>query len=277
MKKSNFIFSQPTAEQINALNEKTANLVSQKLVNFPENGKCLKTKNPARKTTTKQLQALQSANEQRSLTAQVEKFVSIARLNYKLRLDRANELTPVNTFVRDSRRFMNEVKNNPEQLYSNLVAVGKLTNHPNPADFALQFAKNIAITNESDPNYVAQKELGKLPEFISALAENRPARNTYLAIFFIAMCEGMTDLSRFSLMYYANNKKYHLSTEVREKLRERGASSYTIGTAKAQSGQCKKLSRALGLITYKKFEKNTPVVILSHALPLFKALAGRKD
>ena len=261
--------------KINTALENTKNLVSRKNVNFSENGKSLSVKS-SRKISEKQRAALQNANNKRSLNAKVEQFQTVALQNIDDRLKEANRKKPINSFEADSHLFTDAVRDNPEIVYNNFVRVAKLTNNPDPEAFALQFAKNIAILDENSPNYVAQKELGKTPEFISALAENRACKNLYLSIFFIAMCEGLTDLTNFSLMYYASNKKYKLSDEVRAKLRKKGARGYTIGTAKAQSGQSKKLARALGLIDYRKNQKNTPVEIKAHALALFEALAGKR-
>lgn len=277
MKKTNFasiLFAQ-NPEQLNKALENTKNLVSRKNVNFSENGKSINVKS-SHKPTQKQLSALQNANKQRSLTAKVKQFQTVALQNISDRLKEANRKKPINSFEADSHLFTDAVRDNPEIVYNNFVRVARLTNNPDPDGFALQFAENIAILDENSPNYVAQKELGKTPEFISALAENRACKNLYLSIFFIAMCEGLTDLTNFSLMYYASNKKYKLSDEVRAKLREKGARGYTIGTAKAQSGQSKKLARALGLIDYRKNQKNTPVEIKAHALALFEALAGKR-
>lgn len=244
--------------------------ISHRLVNFPKETKRSNknVKNPA--LTESQNISVEKLN----LDSKVQSFVEICERSYSIRLEASKKIVP-NNFSVDSHNFIDAVKKTPQLFYKGITTVAQLTNQADPHLFAIQLASNVGILDKNHPNYFAQKELGKLPEFINALSANRKVKNIYLCIFFIAMCEGLTDMSNFSLMYYVKNKRYAISSEVRERLSKKGGNAYTIGTAKAQSGQSKKLARALGLIDYTKNEKNTPVEIKPFARPLFEMLAGR--
>lgn len=179
-----------------------------------------------------------------------------------------------NSFDKDTNIFLSALEGYPEILYSDLVNVAKLTAQQNPQEFALQFVNNIAILDKNSPNYIAQKELNKLPELVSALASGRKCHNRYVLDFAKSMVFGHMTLAQFRMMYYALNKKAKINDVTREQFRKQGADGYTIGTASAQSGQVKKLCRALGLISYTKNKKDTPIQVNDNALKLFGLIAG---
>lgn len=276
MKKSSFIFAHPTAEQISTFNNQTSNLVSQKLVNFPENGKCKGVKTPARKKpSVKQLQALQSANEQRSLSAEVSRLKSGMLSTLENRAVYA-ETTKVKTgFRKEIAPAIAYFNDDPELMLAGLKKMN--------VEISLLIA-TVAITNQSDANYLQQKELQKLPILLRSLAKserlqgyarNERANARYLQAFAIALCEGMLTMSKFTLMYDGLNTRYNVDAETKEILKKIGAGRHTHGTANAQSAQSKKLFRLLNLIDYVKGEHDTPVIIKNNALPIIEVLAGK--
>lgn len=206
---------------------------------------------------------------------EVVKFQRIALANIELRREESLKRNSINnSFDKDTNIFEVAIKNYPEVVYTDLINVAKLTAQQNPQEFALQFVNNIAILDKNSPNFVAQKELNKLPELVSALSSGRRCNNHYVVNFAKSMVFGRMTLSQFRMMYYALNKKAKIDEVTRETFRKQGADNYTIGTASAQSGQVKKLCRAFGLINYTKNKKDTPIQVNDNALKLFGLIAG---
>lgn len=279
MKKTSFIFAHPTAEQISNFNDQTSDLVSQKLVNFPENGKCVKTKNPARKTTAKQLSALQSANQQRALSAQVEHFKNAVLQTIEQRAVIAHQ-KPSSKFRTEVKYAVHQFTDDPALMYQGVKSVAQFDVTPEGV------IDQIKISDSRDQYYLQQKEIQKLPLLLKALARGDSLRGTerteianahYMRLFAIALCEGFLTLSQFRVVYTGLNRRYHIDADFREFLLKIDAGAFTTGTGQSQSGQSKKLFRLMGLIDYKKSSFDTPVVITEGALSIIKQLAGRAD
>lgn len=267
------IFAIPTASQIEESLKKTSKSARKINKNFSEEEKRLITPKQTKKTTPVQVAPVSQLVGKNN--PEVVKFQKIALANYELRREESLKRNSINnSFDKDTSIFEVAIKNYPEILYADLINVAKLTAQKNPAQFALQFVDSIAILDKSSPNFVAQKELNKLPELVSALASGRKCNNHYVVNFAKSMVFGHMTLSQFKMMYYALNKKAKIDEATRETFRKQGADNYTIGTASAQSGQVKKLCRAFGLINYTKNKKDTPIQVNDNALKLFGLIAG---
>lgn len=144
----------------------------------------------------------------------------------------------------------------------------------NPHTFAMQFATNIAILNENDQFFVAQKELNKFCETVHALASGRRCSDLYVRLFAIAMVRGYRTLEQLEKFYCGLRKDSKLPEDLKEQIRADGGAAYKPGTGFAQSGQCKKICKFLGLLNYKKRSRNTPIDVFDRALPLFNIIAG---
>lgn len=267
------IFAIPTASQIEESLKKTSKTARKINKNFSEEEKQLVTPKQTKKNApAKVAPAFQLVGKNKP---EVVKFQKIALANLELRREESLKRNSINnSFDKDTNIFEVAIKNYPEVVYTDLINVAKLTAQKNPAEFALKFVDSIAILDKSSPNFVAQKELNKLPELISALASGRKCNNHYVVNFAKSMVFGHMTLSQFRMMYYALNKKAKIDEVTRETFRKQGADNYTIGTASAQSGQVKKLCRAFGLINYTKNKKDTPIQINDNALKLFGLIAG---
>lgn len=271
MKKNVFTFA--TASEIAQFNEKTAKTARKVNKNFSEEEKQLITPKQTKKNTPVKVAPVSQLVGKNN--PEVVKFQRIALANLELRREESLKRNSINnSFDKDTNIFEVAIKNYPEVVYTDLINVAKLTAQTNPAQFALQFVDNIAILDKSSPNFVAQKELNKLAELVSALASGRKCNNHYVVNFAKSMVFGHMTLSQFKMMYYALNKKAKINDVTREQFRKQGADNYTIGTASAQSGQVKKLCRALGLINYTKNKKDTPIQVNDNALKLFGLIAG---
>lgn len=270
------IFTFATASEIAKFNEKTANTARKINKNFSEEEKQVVTPKQTKKTKkTTPVQVAPVSKIVGKNNSEVAKFQRIALANYELRREESLKRNSINnSFDKDTNIFEVAIKNYPEVLYADLINVAKLTAQKNPAEFALKFVDSIAILDKNSPNFVAQKELNKLPELISALANGRKCKNHYVVNFAKSMVFGHMTLSQFKMMYYALNKKAKIDDATREQFRKQGADNYTIGTASAQSGQVKKLCRAFGLINYTKNKKDTPIQVNDNALKLFGLIAG---
>lgn len=267
------IFAIPTASQIEESLKKTEKNRSRSNKNFTEEEKQLITPKQTKKTTPAQVAPVSQLVGKNN--PEVVKFQKIALANLDLRREESLKRNSINnSFDKDTNIFEVAIKNYPEVVYTDLINVAKLTAQKNPAQFALQFVDSIAILDKNSPNFVAQKELNKLPELVSALASGRKCNNHYVVNFAKSMVFGHMTLSQFRMMYYALNKKAKIDEVTRETFRKQGADNYTIGTASAQSGQVKKLCRAFGLINYTKNKKDTPIQVNDNALKLFGLIAG---
>lgn len=273
MKKLVNIFAIPTASQIEESLKKTSKTARKVNKNFSEEEKQLITPKQTKKNTPVQVSPVSQLVSKNN--PEVVKFQRIALANIELRRDDSFKRNSFkNRFDDDTKIFVTAIKNYPEVVYTDLINVAKLTAQKNPAQFALQFVDSIAILDKNSPNFVAQKELNKLPELVSALASGRKCNNHYVVNFAKSMVFGHMTLSQFRMMYYALNKKAKIDEVTREQFRKQGADNYTIGTASAQSGQVKKLCRAFGLINYTKNKKDTPIQVNDNALKLFGLIAG---
>lgn len=267
------IFAIPTASQIEESLKKTSKTARKVNKNFSEEEKQVVAPKQTKKTTPVKVAPVSQLVGKNN--PEVVKFQKIALANLELRREESLKRNSINnSFDKDTNIFEVAIKNYPEVVYSDLINVAKLTAQQNPAQFALHFIDNIAILDKSSPNFVAQKELNKLVELVSALASGRKCNNHYVVNFAKSMVFGHMTLSQFKMMYYALNKKAKINDVTREQFRKQGADNYTIGTASAQSGQVKKLCRALGLISYTKNKKDTPIQVNDSALKLFGLIAG---
>lgn len=267
------IFAIPTASQIEESLKKTSKTARKVNKNFSEEEKQLITPKQTKKNAPAQVAPVSQLVGKNN--PEVVKFQRIALANLELRREESLKRNSINnSFDKDTNIFEVAIKNYPEIVYTDLINVAKLTAQTNPAQFALQFVDSIAILDKNSPNFIAQKELNKLPELVSALASGRKCNNHYVVNFAKSMVFGHMTLSQFKMMYYALNKKAKINDVTREQFRKQGADNYTIGTASAQSGQVKKLCRALGLINYTKNKKDTPIQVNDNALKLFGLIAG---
>ena len=267
------IFAIPTASQIEESLKKTEKNRSRSNKNFTEEEKQVITPKQTKKNTPVKVSPVSQLVSKNN--PEVVKFQRIALANIELRRDDSFKRNSFkNRFDDDTKIFVTAIKNYPEVVYTDLINVAKLTAQKNPAQFALQFVDSIAILDKNSPNFVAQKELNKLPELVSALVSGRKCNNHYVVNFAKSMVFGHMTLSQFRMMYYALNKKAKIDEVTRETFRKQGADNYTIGTASAQSGQVKKLCRAFGLINYTKNKKDTPIQVNDNALKLFGLIAG---
>lgn len=179
-----------------------------------------------------------------------------------------------NSFDDDTNIFLMSIDKFSHIVYNDICTVARLTGQKNPDDLATAYAKTIAILDKRSPDYVGQKELNKLPELVSAIANGRKTKNQYILNFAKAMCFNYMTMNQFKLMYYGLNKGAKIDDKTRETLRKQGANNFTLDTASAQSCQVKKLCRAFGLIDYVKGKKNTPITVKDNALKLFGLIAG---
>lgn len=266
-------FFSATPEQLAQVLKNTQSLTVQTRKVFTEEEKQHITPKQTKKTTPAKVAPVSQLVGKNN--PEVVKFQRIALANFELRREESLKRNSINnSFDKDTNIFEVAIKNYPEVVYTDLINVAKLTAQKNPAQFALQFVDSIAILDKNSPNFVAQKELNKLVELVSALASGRKCNNHYVVNFAKSMVFGHMTLSQFKMMYYALNKKAKINDVTREQFRKQGADNYTIGTASAQSGQVKKLCRALGLINYTKNKKDTPIQVNDNALKLFGLIAG---
>lgn len=199
------------------------------------------------------------------------RFVEYCR---KYRLDSKKTVFLETGFGSDSHHFIDNLKLNPSQVYNNMVQVAGYMSIARPHEFAMQFANNIAILNENDQFFIAQKELNKFCETVHALASGRRCMNLYVRLFALAMVWGYRTLNDLKNFYSGLNKNSKLSQELKDEIAREGGAGFTVGTALAQSGQCKKICKFLGLLNFKKGSNNTPIDVFDRALPLFKIIAG---
>lgn len=199
------------------------------------------------------------------------RFVEYCR---KHRLDSKKTVFLETGFGSDSHHFIDNLKLNPSQVYNDMIQVAGYMSIARPHEFAMQFANNIAILNENDQFFVAQKELNKFCETVHALASGRRCMNLYVRLFALAMVWGYRTLNDLKNFYSGLNKNSKLSQELKNEIAKEGGAGFTVGTALAQSGQCKKICKFLGLLNFKKGSNNTPIEVYDRALPLFKIIAG---
>lgn len=290
------IFTFATASEIAQFNEKTAKTARKVNKNFSEEEKQLITPKQVKKNAPKQVKKNVSKQTKKQpaevylvvdLTSvndpKVKEFTETCTNNYKNRfveycrkhrLDSKKTVFLETGFGSDSHHFIDNLKLNPSQVYNDMVQVAGYMSIANPHAFAMQFANNIAILNESDQFYVAQKELNKFCETIHALASGRRCMNLYVRLFALAMVWGYRTLNDLKNFYSGLNKNSKLSQELKDEIAREGGAGFTVGTALAQSGQCKKICKFLGLLNFKKGSNNTPIDVFDRALPLFKIIAG---
>lgn len=290
------IFTFATASEIAQFNEKTSNLVKKSNKNFIEEEKQLITPKQVKKNAPKQVKKNTSKQTKKEpaevylvvdLTSvndpKVEEFATVCANNYKNRfveycrkhrLNSKKSIFLETGFGSDSHHFIDNLKLNPFQLYNDMIQVAGYMSIARPHEFAMQFANNIAILNENDQFFVAQKEMNKFCETVHALACGRRCMNLYVRLFALAMVWGYRTLTDLKNFYSGLNKNSKLSQELKDEIAKEGGAGFTVGTALAQSGQCKKICKFLGLLNFKKRSNNTPIDVFDRALPLFKIIAG---
>lgn len=294
MKKNVFTFA--TASEIAQFNEKTAKTARKVNKNFSEEEKQLITPKQTKKNSPKQVKKNTSKQTKKEpaevylvvdLTSvnapKVKEFTKTCVNNYKnrfveycrkYRLDPKKSIFRETGFGSDSHHFIDNLKLNPSQVYNDMIQVAGYMSIARPHEFAMQFANNIAILNENDQFFVAQKELNKFCETVHALASGRRCMNLYVRLFALAMVWGYRTLNDLKNFYSGLNKNSKLSQELKDEIAREGGAGFTVGTALAQSGQCKKICKFLGLLNFKKGSNNTPIEVFDRALPLFKIIAG---
>ena len=290
------IFAIPTASQIEESLKKTSKTARKINKNFSEEEKQLITPKQVKKNAPKQVKKnapkqtkkepaevylvvdLTSVNDPK-----VKEFTKICANNYKNRfveycrkhrLNSKKSIFLETGFGSDSHMFIDNLKQNPIQVYNDMIQVAGYMSIARPHEFAMQFANNIAILNESDQFYIAQKELNKFCETVHALSSGRRCMNLYVRLFALAMVWGYRTLNDLKNFYSGLNKNSKLSQELKDEIAREGGAGFTVGTALAQSGQCKKICKFLGLLNFKKRSNNTPIEVFDRALPLFKIIAG---
>lgn len=290
------IFTFATASEIAQFNEKTAKTARKVNKNFSEEEKQLITPKQVKKNAPKQVKKNVSKQTKKQLAEvylvvdltsvndpKVKEFTETCTNNYKNRfveycrkhrLDSKKTVFLETGFGSDSHHFIDNLKLNPSQVYNDMVQVAGYMSIANPHAFAMQFANNIAIFSETDQFYVAQKELNKFCETIHALASGRRCMNLYVRLFALAMVWGYCTLNDLKNFYSGLNKNSKLLQELKDEIAREGGAGFTVGTALAQSGQCKKICKFLGLLNFKKGSNNTPIDVFDRALPLFKIIAG---
>lgn len=290
------IFAIPTADQIEESLKKTSKTARKINKNFSEEEKQLVTPKQTKKNALKQVKKNTSKQTKKEpaevylvvdLTSvndlKVKEFTKICVNNYKNRFVeycRKHRLDPKKSIFRetgfgsDSHHFIDNLKLNPSQVYNDMIQIAGYMSIARPHEFAMQFANNIAILNENDQFYVAQKELNKFCETIHALASGRRCMNLYVRLFALAMVWGYRTLNDLKNFYSGLNKNSKLSQELKDEIAREGGAGFTVGTALAQSGQCKKICKFLDLLNFKKGSNNTPIDVFDRALPLFKIIAG---
>ena len=288
-------FFSATPEQLAQVLKNTQNLTVQTRKVFTEEEKQHITPKQVKKNAPKQVK--KNAPKQTKVPAEiylvvdfssvndpkVEEFATVCANNYKNRfveycrkhrLNSKKSIFLETGFGSDSHMFIDNLKQNPIQVYNDMIQVAGYMSVAHTHEFAMQFASNIAILNESDQFYVAQKELNKFCETIHALASGRRCMNLYVRLFALAMVWGYRTLTDLKNFYSGLNKNSKLSQELKNEIAKAGGAGFTVGTALAQSGQCKKICKFLGLLNFKKRSNNTPIEVFDRALPLFKIIAG---
>lgn len=290
------IFAIPTADQIEESLKKTSKTARKINKNFSEEEKQLITPKQTKKNAPKQVKK-NAPKQTKKVPAEiylvvdfssvndpkVEEFATVCANNYKNRfveycrkhrLNSKKSIFLETGFGSDSHMFIDNLKQNPIQVYNDMIQVAGYMSIARPHEFAMQFANNIAILNENDQFYVAQKELNKFCETVHALASGRRCMNLYVRLFALAMVWGYRTLNDLKNFYSGLNKNSKLSQELKDEIAREGGAGFTVGTALAQSGQCKKICKFLGLLNFKKGSNNTPIEVFDRALPLFKIIAG---
>ena len=289
------IFAIPTASQIEESLKKTSKTARKINKNFSEEKKPVAPKQ-VKKSAPKQVKKNVSKQTKKQ-PAEVYLVVNLANVNdpkvqeftktcvnnyknrfveycRKHRLDSKKSIFLETGFGSDSHMFIDNLKQNPSQVYNDMIKVAGYMSIARPHEFAMQFASNIAILSETDQFYVAQKELNKFCETIHSLASGRRCMNLYVRLFALAMVWGYRTLNDLKNFYSGLNKNSKLSQELKDEIAKEGGAGFTVGTALAQSGQCKKICKFLGLLNFKKGSNNTPIEVFDRALPLFKIIAG---
>lgn len=272
-------------DKIAEILKNTANLTVQSRKNFSEKEKQLITPKQTKKNAPRAQVAkvapvvnLKNLNDPKA-----KQFVDTCTANYqgrfveycrKYRLDPKKVDIKDTGFWSDSHNFIDNLKLNPVQVYRDMIQIANYMSEKNPHGFAMQFANNIAILNESDQFFVAQKELNKFCETAHALASGRRCSDIYVRLFAIAMVRGYRTLEQLEKFYCGLRKDSKLPEDLKKQISEDGGAAYKPGTGYAQSGQSKKVCKFLGLLNYKKRSKNTPIDVFDRALPLFNIIAG---
>lgn len=289
-------FFSATPEQLAQVLKNTQSLTVQTRKNFSEEKKQLITPKQTKKNAPKQVKKNTSKQTKKepaevylvvNLSSvndpKVKEFTETCANNYKnrfveycrkYRLDPKKSIFRETGFGADSHHFIDNLKLNPSQVYNDMIQVAGYMSIARPHEFAMQFATNIAILNENDQFFIAQKELNKFCETVHALASGRRCMNLYVRLFALAMVWGYRTLNDLKNFYSGLNKNSKLSQELKDEIAREGGAGFTVGTALAQSGQCKKICKFLGLLNFRKGSNNTPIEVFDRALPLFKIIAG---
>lgn len=274
-------FFSATPEQLAQVLKNTQSLTVQSRKVFTEEEKQLITPKQTKKNAPAKVSPV--VNLKNLNDPKAKQFVDTCTANYQGRFIeycRKHRLDPKKVdfkdtgFWSDSHNFIDNLKLNPVQVYQDMIQIANYMSEKNPHSFAMQFATNIAILNENDQFYVAQKELNKFCETVRALSSGRRCMNLYVRLFALAMVWGYRTLNDLKNFYSGLNKNSKLSQELKDEIAREGGAGFTVGTALAQSGQCKKICKFLGLLNFKKGSNNTPIEVFDRALPLFKIIAG---
>lgn len=235
--------------------------------------------NEGRKPVTKsQLSALNAGRAKRNESLQVGKMVRlitealVTRRNYKLTLA---EQTDSNTSVEtDTNKLLGTINKYAPVFFEGFKKIALATNRE-PAQVCYEFCEKLSICKKCD-EYIAQKIFNKLPEVLYAIAKDRGVSDTLILGSVIAL----------NLVDYRDHhgmiESYHGATTHNQADQERvrkdlkGGFRYTVDTASTQACQCKSLFRALGLISFIKGEKDTPIEIKPGAEKLFLSMKNNE-
>lgn len=278
--KTNPLSFETDPNKIAEILKNTAGLMVQSHSNFSEEEKQVKPKQTkqTKKTAPAPVLNVKSLNDPKA-----REFVTTCLDNYEFRLQEYIKKNHVDVkrverkkigFVNDSHHFEDTLKATPALVYSDMIQIANYMNEKKPHNFAMQFATNIAILKDTEQLYVAQKELNKFCETVHSLASGRRCSDIYVRLFALAMVWGYRTLNELKDFYSGLNKNSKLPQELKDKIAKEGGAGFTVGTALAQSGQCKKICKFLGLLNFKKGSSNTPITVYDRALPLFRIIAG---
>lgn len=281
------IFAIPTTSQIEESLKKTSKTARKINKNFSEKEKQVVTPKQTKKTTPAQVSPivdLKGVNDPKA-----QEFIKVWWSSYNSRAKeymRINHLQAPRTekeeneigFYKDSSIMRKTMRMTPALVYNDMVALAGLLGMKNGHAFAMQYAHNVAILDKTNSYYVAQKEMNKFPETVHALALGRKCKIGYVVDFATAIVNGHRDHQSTKLQMYALNNKAKIDEKTKQEYAKQGAKNFTPDTASAQTDQCKKICMYLGLITYVKGKKNTPITVNSdRALELFKMISTNKQ
>lgn len=223
----------------------------------------VKKSNNARKTTVNTVKPVSSIQ---CLNAQTCEQLT---LSIKNRIEKTIQVKPA--IVKDTLKALKELSNNPQSVMKGIEIISQLRGIE-PVQFTSELVSDLAITDDKNPRFIAQKVINKLFVTLSNIGAKNITGDNFVFGFLSGLLhetEYNTNLAYNYLSANTVNDKIES-----ERIRKNGGYSYQKSTATTQTSQMRQLARIFGLSNTVKRKRNDCFTLNPNARQILESLLG---